>query len=81
MSGADSALLYDSLKAVEKENEHSKYATFMFSLGRFSETLGSAAGGFVVAFWSMSATFVLSAFVILASLPFALLLREPPGKK
>ena len=81
MSGADSALLYDSLKTVDKQDNHTKYASFMFSLSRLSETLASIIGGFVAALWSMSTTFILSAVFILATLPLAFLIKEPPRQK
>ena len=81
MSGADSALLYDSLKSANKEEEHTKYASFMFTLRRASETIASVVGGFVAAFWSMSATFILSSVLMIVVLPLAFLIKEPPRQK
>ncbi len=80
LSGADSALLYDSLKSAQKENEYLKYESRLFSSSNIAEATGAILGGFI-AVYSMTATFFLSAFVIFLSIPIALSLKEPPREK
>ncbi len=81
MSGADSALLYDSLKIAGKESEHKKYASRIFSMSRVSEALAAVSGAALAAAWSMASTFFLSAFLIILTLPLALSIKEPPRDK
>ncbi len=80
LSGADSALLYDSLKSSQKEDEYLKYESRLFSSANMAEATGAILGGFI-AVYSMVATFFLSAFIIFLSIPVALSLKEPPREK
>jgi MFS family permease len=47
ISGSDSALLYDSLKLAEKEEQYVKYEGRILSIGNFSETIAAVIGGFL----------------------------------
>ena len=81
MSGADSALLYDSLKIARKESEHKKYASRMFSASKMTEAIASVLGATIAATWSMASTFFLSTIVTLLALPVAFSIKEPPRDK
>jgi len=45
VSGADSAMLYDSLKAQNRESEYIKFEGRITSAGNFAEALAGVAGG------------------------------------
>ncbi len=81
MSGAYSALLYDSLKIAGKESEHKKYASRIFAMSKVSEALAAVSGAALAVAWSMASTFFLSAFLIILTLPLALSIKEPPRDK
>jgi len=77
ISGADSALLYDSLKFMGKEKEYVKYEGRNFSVGNFAEALAGVAGG-ALATISLRLPFYCQAVVALIAVPAALMLVEPP---
>lgn len=77
ISGADSALLYDSLKFLGKENEYVKYEGRNFSVGNFSEALAGIAGG-ALATVSLRLPFYCQAVVAFIAVPAAFMLIEPP---
>lgn len=76
VSGADSALLYDSLKAEGRENEYIKYEGSITSFGNFAEALAGIAGGLLAAV-SLRTPYFFQIFVAAIGIPAALLLKEP----
>lgn len=76
ISGADSALLYDSLKADGREGEYLKYEGRNFSVGNFSEALAGFLGG-VLAEWSLRSPFVFQTAIAFIAVPAAFMLIEP----
>ncbi len=77
-SGADSAMLYDSLKVVGREGDFTRYygrlnALIMVSLAAF--TVG---GSLLVNWFPLWVPFVLSAFATAPAILLAWLLSEPP---
>lgn len=76
ISGADSALLYDSLKAMGKEQMYVKYEGRNFSVGNFSEALAGIAGG-ALAEISLRLPFYFQTVVALMAVPAAFMLVEP----
>ena len=45
ISGADSAILYDSLAESKKENEYTKVEGIAYGIGNFSEAIAGICGG------------------------------------
>ncbi|MEJ5266464.1 MAG: MFS transporter [Bacteroidales bacterium] len=76
ISGSDSALLYDTLKLKNKENQYIKYEGRVLSLGNFAETIAAVAGGFI-AHISLRSTFYAQTAVAFIAIPAAIALIEP----
>ncbi len=76
ISGADSAMLYDSLKNENRESEYIKYEGRVISVGNFSEAAAGIFGG-LLALISLRTPFIAQVFVALISIPAALTLYEP----
>jgi len=78
ISGADSAMLYDSLKFDKKEKEYTKYEGRVISVGNFSEAIAGIFGG-LLATISLRTPFIAQAIVAAIAIPAALTLVEPPS--
>ncbi|BBE19651.1 transport protein [Aquipluma nitroreducens] len=76
ISGADSALLYDSLKAENREEEYIKYEGRITSAGNFAEALAGVAGGLLATF-SLRTPYYFQVFVAAIAIPAAYFLKEP----
>ena len=76
ISGADTAIMYDSLLEVKKEKKFLKYEGRSISIGNFSEAIAGIIGGSLAAisFRYPAYAQVLISFLIL---PFAISLKEP----
>lgn len=76
VSGADSAMLYDSLKAKNRENEYIKFEGQITSAGNFAEALAGVAGG-LFATISFRTPYYFQIFIAAIAIPSAFLLKEP----
>lgn len=76
VSGADSALLYDSLKAENREHEYIRYEGRITSVGNFAEALAGVAGG-LLATISLRTPYFFQIGVAAMAIPAAFLLKEP----
>ena len=76
VSGADSAMLFDSLKADNKTDSYLKHEGRITSAGNFGEALAGVAGGLLAAF-SLRMPFYVQTFVAAVAIPAAFLLVEP----
>lgn len=76
ISGADSALLYDSLKAMDKQDKYLKFEGRMVSVGNFAEAIAGILGG-VLAEISLRTPFYGQTAVAFIGIPAAILLIEP----
>jgi MFS family permease len=76
ISGADSALLYDSLKAEDREEEYIKHEGRITSAGNFAEALAGVAGG-LLATISLRTPYYFQIFVAAIAIPAAFFLKEP----
>lgn len=83
ISGADSALLFDTLEATKRKEKYLKYEGRITSFGSFAETFAAILGGFIAFEISVRAVFATQALVAFIAVPAAFLLIEPPrtGKK
>lgn len=76
ISGADSAMLYDSLKAADRTALYLKHEGRITAVGNFAEALAGIAGG-LLATITLRTPFYFQALVAAAAIPAALMLREP----
>lgn len=76
ISGADSALLYDSLKAENREDDYIKFEGRITSTGNFAEALAGVAGG-LLATISLRTPYFAQVFIAGIGIPAAFFLKEP----
>lgn len=76
ISGADSAMLYDTLASGKRQNEYTRYEGINTSVGNFSEAFAGLAGG-ALALASLRLPFYFQAIIASAAIPAALTLVEP----
>ena len=76
ISGADSALLYDSLKAENREDEYIKHEGRITSAGNFAEALAGVVGGLLASI-SLRTPYYFQIFVAAIGIPAAFFLKEP----
>lgn len=79
ISGADSALLYDSLLHAKKEKEYNRLEGLTTSIGNFAEAFGAIIGG-LLAVYSIRYPYYAQAIVAFFAIPASFLLVEPPFK-
>jgi len=77
ISGADSAMLYDTLAAGRAGEKYTRMEGRITSVGNFAEALAGLLGG-ALALISLRTPFIFQACVAFIALPAALSLREPP---
>jgi len=76
VSGADSAMLYDSMLEVKKEKQYSRFEGRITSMGNFAEALAAIVGG-ILATITIRTPYIAQTFVALIAVPAAITLREP----
>jgi MFS family permease len=76
VSGADSALLYDSLVAVQKEDKYTRFEGKITSYGNYAEALAGLLGG-LLAVYSLRTPYYVQTIVAFSGIPAALFLVEP----
>jgi MFS family permease len=76
ISGADSAMLYDTLCSGKRENEYTRFEGINASVGNFSEAFSGLAGG-AIALISLRFPFYAQAVIASTAIPAALTLIEP----
>jgi MFS family permease len=80
ISGADSALLYDSLLDNKKDKDYIKYEGRMVSVGNVAEAAAGIAGG-LLALISLRTNYYVQTGVALLAVPAAIMLMEPGKHK
>ncbi len=80
VSGADSAMLYDTLSSVGKGDRFTRYEGRITSFGNFAEAFAGIAGG-ILAASSLILPFYFQTGVSFLAIPASLALIEPPGEK
>ncbi|MEN8136146.1 MAG: MFS transporter [Thermodesulfobacteriota bacterium] len=78
ISGSDSAMLYESLAAMDKKELYFRLEGRITSLGHFAETIAALGGGFIAASLSYQAVYLSQTLVAGLAIPAALFLLEPP---
>lgn len=76
VSGADTAMLYDTLKASKKESEYIKQESWISSAGNFAEAFAGICGGLLASI-SFRLPFYFQFAVASMAIPAAFLLKEP----
>jgi MFS family permease len=76
ISGADSAMLYDTLDDLGRKDEYTKYEGRVISIGNLSETLAGLAGGLLIGI-SLRFPYFVQTGVAFIAIPAALTLIEP----
>ena len=76
ISGADSAILYDSLKELGKEDDYGKVALKSGFLYRIGLIVGSFTGGYLFSIW-ISLPYIMKALSMLAGAFWVYLMTEP----
>ncbi len=76
VSGADSAIMYDSLKQAGREKEYVKYEGRNFTVGNYSEALAGIIGGTLAAI-NMRYPFIFQTAIAFMAVPASFMLIEP----
>lgn len=76
VSGADSALLYDSLKSSGRSKDYLKHEGRVTSAGNFAEAFAGIVSGFLAAI-SLQTPFYFQFFVAASAIPASIMLIEP----
>jgi MFS family permease len=79
VSGADSAILYDTLAAGKQNDKYTQLEGRVTSIGNFGEAFAGIIGG-LLAVSSLRTPFYVQACVALIAVPAAIMLVEPPIK-
>jgi len=79
-SGADTAILYDSLKAVGREPDFQKINSRLWALTSLSVLIAILIGAPIAAATSFTFAITLSAVIALAAVPIAWSMHEPQGE-
>ncbi|MGE0089433.1 MAG: MFS transporter [Bacteroidales bacterium] len=80
ISGADSALLYDTLLESGKKEKYIKYEGRLISVGNFSEAIAGILGG-LLATLSLRYPYYAQTFIAAIAVPASILLKEPGTHK
>lgn len=80
ISGADSALLYDTLIELKREKEYQKIESSYFAIRGYSEVVAAISGGFLASVY-MHESFFIQAGILFFLIPFAFTLKEPKIQK
>ena len=78
ISGADSAMLFDSLAATRRQHRYLQFEGRITSFGNFAETAAAVCGGMIAALLSYRAVYLSQAMIAALAVPAAMLLLEPP---
>mgnify|MGYP002039676018 CR=1 FL=1 len=76
MSGADSAIMYDTLLEEGKQEDYTKFEGRTYAIGNFSEAIAGLLGG-LLATISLLLPFQIQSFILFLSIPVAFTLIEP----
>ena len=81
ISGSDSAMLYESLAAMDKKQLYFRLEGRITSLGHFAETIAALGGGIIAVSLSYRAVYFSQTVIAGIAIPAAFFLLEPPRGK
>ncbi len=76
ISGADSAMLYDTLEDLNRKDEYVKYEGRVISIGNLAETVAGIIGGLLVGI-SLRFPYIMQTVVAFIAVPASIMLVEP----
>lgn len=76
ISGANAALMYETLKRYGQESAFKKYQGRLLAAGNVSEAVAAICAGLVAARYGLETVFLIQWIVLLAAVPIALSLKE-----
>ena len=76
MSGADSAIMYDTLQEINQEKKYTQVEGKTYAIGNFSEAIAGLLGGFLATI-SLILPIQIQASIIFCCIPIAISLVEP----
>jgi len=79
VSGADSAMLYDTLSAAKQKDKYTRLEGRITSIGNFGEAFAGIIGG-LLAVSSLRTPFYVQTCIAMIAVPAAMMLVEPPIK-
>lgn len=77
ISGADSAMLFDTLAAADLREKYLNFEGRITSLGNIAETVAAILGGIIAGYFSYRHVYLAQTVVASIAIPAAFLLREP----
>lgn len=77
VSGADSAMLFDTLAHIESTDKYLKLEGRITAIGSFAETIASSLGGGLALIAGLRAPFIAQSFIAAFGIPAAFMLIEP----
>ncbi len=78
ISGADTAMLFDSLETMRLRHRYLQLEGRITSFGNFAETIAAVCGGLIAAYFSYRAVYICQTLVAALAIPASLLLLQPP---
>jgi len=81
ISGSDSALLFDSLAVMKRQNYYLRYEGRITALGSLAETIAAVGGGLLAAWLSYRAVYISQAIIASIAIPASLLIIEPQRQR
>jgi MFS family permease len=81
ISGSDTALLFDTLDAVNRREEYLRFEGRISASGNFAETAAAILGGLLAAAISYRSVYIAQTIIAAVAIPASLLLIEPPVEK
>ena len=81
ISGADSAMLFDSLSALRMKHKYLQLEGRLTAFGNFAETIAAICGGIIAAAMSYRSVYICQTLIAALAIPASLLLVEPARQK
>lgn len=81
ISGTDSALLYDSLSSLKKEDTYLKWEGRTYGIGTFSEAIAAVFAGYLAYYGGLGLPIYIQIWISFLGVFAALLIKEPPRYK
>ncbi len=78
ISGADTAMLFDSLDAMGERELYLHFEGRITSMGNFAETIAAVCGGIIAAYMGYRSVYIAQTAIASIAIPASLLLVEPP---
>lgn len=78
ISGADTAMLFDSLEAVGEREQYLQLEGRITSMGNFAETIAAICGGIIATYMGYRSVYIAQALIASIAIPASMLLLEPP---